>query len=273
MSQHTVNTYSDTDLAPGNITAKNIRFVMVNTSHPGNIGAAARALKTMSLSELVLVSPKKFPAEEAIWRAAGGQDILDRVRVVDTLDDAIANCGLVVGTSARGRRIPWPLLTPRAAGDKIWAESKQHEVAILFGREDRGLTNEELHRCHLHVHIPGNPEYSVLNIASALQIIAYEIRMSWLNELSGGPLEFDDWDMPLADPKQMEHYFTHLEETLIKIGFLNTDNPRQTMTRMRRLYNRVRMDEMELNMLRGMLTALQNFIHVNQVDVDDRKPN
>lgn len=271
MSSHAVNAYTDAELAAGNETAKRIRFVMVNTSHPGNIGAAARALKTMSMSELVLVAPKQFPSEEAVWRAAGGVDILDKVRVVETLEEAINDCRLVVGTSARGRRIPWPLLTPRAAGDKIWTEAKQHDTAILFGREDRGLTNEELHRCHLHVHIPGNPDYSVLNIASALQIVAYEIRMTWMNELAGGPLSFDDWDMPLADQRQMEHYFDHLEKTLVDIGFLDADNPRQTMTRMRRLYSRVRLDEMELNMMRGMLTALQNFIHANQLDLEKSK--
>lgn len=261
MSQHSVSSLDDCDLAAGEARVANIRFVMVNTSHPGNIGAAARALKTMGFAELYLVDPKQFPAEEAVWRAAGGLDVLDRVKVVATLDEALADCRLVLGTSARGRRIPWPLLTPREAGDRVWSEAASHPLAILFGREDRGLTNEELHRCHLHVHIPGNPDYSVLNIASALQIIAYEVRMSWLNEAAGKPLSLEDWDMPPADHQQMERYFDHLEETLVTIGFLDPDNPRQTMTRMRRLYNRVRLDEMELNIMRGMLTSLQNFIH------------
>lgn len=237
----------------------NIRMVMVNTTHPGNIGGAARALKNMGLSRLVLVDPKEYPSEKAVWRAANALDVLDKVEVVDSLDEAIADCGLVIGTSARERRIPWPLLTPRECGDRVWGESQKHQVAILFGREDRGLTNEELQKCHFHVHIPANPEYSSLNIASAMQVIAYEIRMSALNVENGAPLHFDEWDMPPAQQKDMELYYTHLQETLEKLTFINADNPRQTVTRLRRLYNRIRMDQMELSILRGILTSVQNY--------------
>ena len=243
-------------------------MVMVNTTHPGNIGAAARAMKNMGLSRLVLVDPKDYPSEKAIWRAAGALDVLDNVEVVATLDEAIEDCGLVIGTSARERRIPWPLLTPRECGDRVWAESSKHQIAIVFGREDRGLTNEELHKCNYHVTIPGNPEYPVLNIASALQVICYEIRMSHLNELEGKPIHFDDWDMPPAKQKDVDYYFKHLEETLEKLGFYDPDNPRQTMTRIRRLYSRVRLDEMELNILRGMLTSVQNYIYRAEQDKD-----
>ena len=240
---------------------QNIRIVMVNTAHPGNIGGAARALKNMGLSQLVLVDPLAFPADKAVWRAAGALDVLDNTKVVSTLDEAIGDCGLVIGTSARERRIPWPLMTPRECGDRTWAESSDHQVAIVFGREDRGLTNEELHRCHFHVHIPANPEYSALNITAAIQVICYEIRMSMLNEEAGKPVSFDDWDMPPAKTQDIEMYFQHLSETLQKLGFLDIDNPRQTMTRIRRLYNRIRLDEMELSIMRGMLTSVQNYIH------------
>lgn len=240
---------------------KNIRIVLVNTTHPGNIGAAARAMKNMGLSRLVLVDPKEFPSDRAVWRAASAVDVLDNVQVVPTLDDAIADCGLVIGTSARGRRIPWPLLTPRECGDRSWAEAQQHQVAIVFGREDRGLTNEELHRCQLHVHIPANPDYSSLNLAAAVQVVSYEIRMSALAAAEGQPVHFDDWDMPPAAHKDMEMYYTHLQETLEKLGFLPPDNPRQTMTRLRRLYGRARLDTMELGILRGMLTSIQNQIY------------
>lgn len=243
-----------------NIRFNSIRMVMVNTTHPGNIGAAARAMKNMGLSRLVLVSPKDYPSDKAVWRAAGALDVLDKIEVVETLDDAIADCGLVIGTSARERRIPWPLLTPRECGDKVWAEAETHDVAIVFGREDRGLTNEELHKCHFHVHIPANPEYSSLNISAALQVIVYEIRMSYLAWKEGKAPHFDDWDMPPAKQSDLEHYYQHLQETMETLGFLDPENPRQTLTRLRRLFNRIRMDQMELNIMRGMLTSIQNFI-------------
>jgi len=238
----------------------NIRMVMVNTTHPGNIGAAARAMKNMGLSSLVLVDPKEYPAAKAVWRAAGAADVLDKVRVVSTLDEAIADCGLVVGTSARGRRIPWPLLSPRECGDRVWSEAEKHDIAVVFGREDRGLTNEELHKCQYHVHIPANPEYSSLNIGAALQVIAYEIRMSYLAAEEGRAPTFDEWDMPPAKSQELEHYYAHLQETLEKLKFLEPGNPRQTMTRVRRLFSRVRVDQMELNIMRGILTSMQNYI-------------
>ena len=241
--------------------AENISIVMVNTTHPGNIGAAARALKNMGLSQLVLVDPKEFPTAKATWRAAGATDIVEQVKVVSSLQEAIADCSLVIGTSARERRIPWPLLTPRECGDRVTAESKHHKVAIVFGREDRGLTNEELPQCHYHVHIPSNPDYSALNIAAAIQVIVYEIRMSVLAEQEGKPISFDDWDVPPAKQEAVERYYTHLEETLAQLRFLDPDNPRQTVTRLRRLFNRIRLDEMELSILRGMLTSIQNTIH------------
>ena len=245
-----------------------IRVVLVNTSHPGNIGGAARAMKNMGLSQLYLVAPKDYPADRAQWRAAGALDVLEGATVVETLDEAIADCGLVVGTSARGRRIPWPIFTPREFGERAVAEASVHDVAVVFGREDRGLTNEELHKCHYHVHIPSNPSYSSLNLAAAVQVLSYEIRMATLTLEDGKAPHFDDWDVPPAKQKDLEMYFEHLEKAMIAIGFYSPDNPRQTMTRMRRLYNRIRLDEMELNIMRGMLTAIQNFVHRTKQDVE-----
>ena len=233
----------------------------MNTTHPGNIGGAARAMKNMGLSQLYLVAPKRFPDEEAIWRAAGAADIVENAIVVDDLDEAIADCKLVVGTSARERRIPWPLLTPKECGDRAFAESEKHPIAYLFGREDRGLTNEELHKCNYHVHIPANPEYSALNLATAVQVLCYEYRMSALSAEANGPVHFDDWDMPPADTQALESYYEHLQQTLERLSFLEPGNPRQTMTRLRRLYNRIRLDDMELSIMRGMLTAMNNYIY------------
>lgn len=237
-----------------------IRIVLVNTSHPGNIGGAARAMKNMGMAQLYLVDPKEYPADKAVWRAANAQDVLEGAIVVDTLEEAVSGCGLVVGTSARERRIPWPLVTPRECGDRAVAEAQHHDVAIVFGREDRGLTNEELHKCNYHVHIPSNPDYSSLNLSSAVQVLAYEVRMSWLALQDGKPVHFDDWDQPPVEHQELERYYEHLQATLERLGFLEPGNPRQTMTRLRRLYSRIRMDKMELSILRGVLTSVQNYI-------------
>lgn len=242
-------------------TFSNIRIVLVNTTHPGNIGGTARAMKNMGLSRLYLVAPKDYPSDKAVWRSAGATDVLDNAVIVDSLGEAIAGCSLVVGTSARERRIPWPLLDPRECGESVWSEAGHHEVAIVFGREDRGLTNEELHKCNYHVHIPANEEYSSLNLATAVQVICYEVRMAFLKASEGGnTLPNHVWDMPPADATALDNYYQHLEQTLIELGFLDPENPKQTMTRLRRMYNRVRMDQMELNILRGVLTAMQNYV-------------
>jgi tRNA (cytidine32/uridine32-2'-O)-methyltransferase len=238
-----------------------IRVVLVNTSHPGNIGAAARALKNMGLHQLYLVEPKDYPANQAVWRAANAVDVLDSAIVVKDLDAAIAGCALVVGTSARERRIPWPLMNPRECGVRVWQEAAEHDVAIIFGREDRGLTNEELHKCTYHVHIPSNPDYSSLNIASAVQVLCYEIRMASLADKNGSLPTFNEWDQPPAKIKDLELYFEHLEQVLVDISFHDRENPRQTMARLRRLYGRIRLDEMELSILRGVLTAVRNAVY------------
>jgi len=233
---------------------QNIRIVLVNTSHPGNIGAVARAMKNMGLTELYLVAPKEFPSERAVWRAASADDLLATAKVVESVAEAVKDCSLVVGTSARDRRIPWPMVNPRECGQRMIKEAAHHQVAVVFGREDRGLTNEELHKCNYHVHIPTNQEYSSLNLAMAVQVICYELRMA-MDE----PSEIsEEWDMPLADQEGVELLFGHLEKVMVEVKFHELDNPRQTMTRMRRLFNRVRMDKMELGILRGFLTAIEH---------------
>lgn len=230
---------------------KQVRVVLINTSHPGNIGAAARAMKTMGLHELYLVNPIEFPHPKAEEMASHAADILANAKVVNTLDDAIGDCSLVVGTSARPRTIPWPQLTPRAFAEKAIAESESHAIAMLFGREQSGLTNEELHRCHYHIHIPSNPDYSSLNIASAVQVLAYELRVA-----SETPSSLK-WDYQFSTEQEMEKFYEHLEKVLIDIEFLNPKVPRQLMPRLRRLFNRARLDEMEMNILRGILNSVQ----------------
>ena len=234
-----------------------IRIVLVNTSHPGNIGAVARAMKNMCLSRLYLVAPKKFPHDEAVWRAASADDLLDSAVVCETLDEAIGDCQLVVGTSARERTVPWPLLDPRSCMTQVHAEATQgHEVAVVFGREDRGLTNAELQRCNLHVHIPANPDYSSLNLGMAVQIMAYELRMLAVSEQLPES-SMAEWDQPPADAEALERYLSHLQETLQEIGFIRPEAPKKLMLRLRRLYQRTRLDEMEVNILRGILTTTQ----------------
>ncbi|WP_235015199.1 tRNA (cytosine(32)/uridine(32)-2'-O)-methyltransferase TrmJ [Oceanicoccus sp. KOV_DT_Chl] len=246
--------------APSN-PLSNARIVLVHTTHPGNIGAVARAMKNMGLQQLYLVKPKAFPHERAIWRSASAVDILDNAVVVETLEEAVADCGLVVGTSARGRRIPWPLVNPRVCAEKVYPELAQHPVALVFGREDRGLTNEELQACHLHVNIPASEDYSSLNLGMAVQVVSYELRMHHLamqDQLSTD--EMQEWDTRMARVDEIERMFVHLEETLIEMDFLNPAAPKQLMTRLRRLYNRTRMDDLEVQMMRGILTSTQQWV-------------
>ena len=238
----------------------NIRIVLVNTSHPGNIGGVARAMKNMGLQRLYLVAPRDYPNEQAVWRAASAGDILENAVLVPTLNEAIGDCQFIVGTSARERRIPWPLMDARQCAQRMAVASGREQVAVLFGREDRGLTNEELKVCNLHLNIPTSEAYSSLNLAMAVQIVAYELRM--LQSAANLPeSETDQWDAPFASSDNMERFYTHLEETLVDIEFLDPAAPRQLMSRLRRLYSRVRLDEMELNILRGILTETQKWVH------------
>ncbi|MEE4819469.1 tRNA (cytosine(32)/uridine(32)-2'-O)-methyltransferase TrmJ [Pseudomonas alliivorans] len=240
---------------------QNIRVVLVGTTHPGNIGGAARAMKNMGLSRLVLVDPRIFPSPDADARASGATDILGGAQVVATLEEALAGCRLVLGTSARDRSLPWPMLDPRASGVKVVEQAGQGaEVALVFGREHAGLTNEELQRCHFHVHIPSDPGFSSLNLAAAVQVLSYEVRMSWL-----AACEQPAHDEPsrmahnaeLATMDEMEGFYGHLEATLVAIGFLDPEKPRHLMARLRRLFGRSEVEHSELSILRGILTETQ----------------
>ncbi|MEB0006329.1 tRNA (cytosine(32)/uridine(32)-2'-O)-methyltransferase TrmJ [Pseudomonas sp. RTB3] len=242
---------------------QNIRVVLVGTSHPGNIGGAARAMKNMGLSRLVLVDPLVFPNHEADARASGASDILENAQFVATLEDALVGCNLVLGTSARDRRIPWPLLDPRECGVMASEQAAQGaEVALVFGREYAGLTNEELQRCHYHIHIPSDPEFSSLNLAAAVQVLAYEVRMSWL-AAQGQPTKVEKVEVASARSveevtmDEMELFYGHLQSTLVDIGFLDTENPRHLMARLRRLFGRRAVYRSEMNILRGILTETQ----------------
>lgn len=255
---------SQSSPAPAAINPNDIRVVLVHTSHSGNIGAAARAMKTMGLSRLVLVAPRAFPTDEAYARSSGAQDVLERAEVVATLEEAIADCGLVVGASARSRSLPWPLVNPREMAALVAGQAPGSPVALLFGRERSGLTNDELAKCHYHVNIPSNPEYSSLNVAQAVQVLAYELRMH--AELGADRDENRwgvRWDQPPARAEQLEGLFRHWEKTLVEIDFLDPNNPRTLMSKLRRLILRSQPDEVEANILRGMLT---------QVDKSIRKP-
>lgn len=242
---------------------QNIRVVLVNTSHPGNIGGAARAMKNMGLSRLVLVDPQDFPSHEADARASGADDVLAGAQVVATLEDALVGCNLVLGTSARDRRIPWPLVDPRECGSKAIEHAAQgQEIALVFGREYAGLTNEELQRCHFHVHIPSNPDFSSLNLAAAVQVLAYEVRMAWL-AAEGQPSKVEKFEVTsvrsseLATMDEMELFYEHLEKTLVDIGFLDPEKPKHLMPRLRRLYGRSSVNRSEMSILRGILTETQ----------------
>jgi len=229
----------------------NIRVVLINTSHPGNIGASARAMKTMGLDSLWLVNPKRFPDAEATARASGADDVLAAAHVCTQLDAAIQDCRLVIGASARSRSIPCPLIGPAECAQRLSSESEAGAVAVLFGCEQSGLSNAEIDRCHYLVQIPTNPEYGSLNLAAAVQIIGYEIQVIHHSAPPAG-------DEPLHRPvaaEEMERFYAHLEQTLVTLDFLKPGNPRQLMRRLRRLYNRARPDENEINILRGILAA------------------
>jgi tRNA (cytidine32/uridine32-2'-O)-methyltransferase len=235
----------------------NIRIVLVNTSHPGNIGASARAIKNMGISKLYLVAPKDYPSGVAVGRASSALDILDNAVLCDDLKEAIADCSLVIGTSARSRRIPWPMVTPDKCAELLIEEGQQHNVALVFGREDRGLSNEELQLCHYHVQIAANPEYSSLNLGAAVMVLSHEIyKLSQHLEEENQEVE-QAWDNELATVAEVETYLKNLEQLMTQIDFHDPENPRHLMPRLRRLYNRIRPDKMEINILHGIVSETQ----------------
>ncbi|HZJ95595.1 MAG TPA: tRNA (cytosine(32)/uridine(32)-2'-O)-methyltransferase TrmJ [Thiopseudomonas sp.] len=242
-----------------------IRVVLVNTSHPGNIGGAARAMKNMGLKSLFLVEPRKYPHNDANARAAGADDILNGAQVVASLEEALQGCSVVLGTSARDRRIPWPLLDPREAAEtclNAWRADHQADIALVFGREYAGLTNTELQRCQYHIHIPADPEFSSLNLATAVQVLAYEVRMAWLKETEQ-PTHMPEVEATgmlgsaPATHESLELFYEHLQQTLIEIDFLDPAKPRHLMARLRRIYGRSQLKKSEVNILRGILTETQ----------------
>jgi tRNA (cytidine32/uridine32-2'-O)-methyltransferase len=233
--------------------ANRTRIVLVETSHPGNIGAAARAMKTMCLTDLVLVSPLEFPHADASARASGAVDVLERARVVKTLDEALAGCTLVAGTSARQRGLGPPVLAPRECLARVHAAAAAgQETALVFGRERIGLTNEELGRCHILVNIPSNPDYSSLNLAAAVQVLGYEFMLAQ----GAVPAVGESEDTP-ATAEEMEKLFEHMETAALETGFLDPANPKHLMRRIRRLFHRAQPDQNEVHILRGLLSALQ----------------
>ncbi len=230
-----------------------VRIVLVDTSHPGNIGAVARAMKTMALTDLALVRPKHFPSNEATARAAGADDVLGRARVHATLDEAIADCGWVVGASARLRTVALPIVDPHAAAATIWQRLAANRVAVLFGPEQSGLTNDDLKRCQELVHIPANPEFSSLNLAMAVQVICYELRMAQPDRL---PPERPASDSRLATAAELEGLHEHLERLLTESGFLHPEHQRQIELKLRRIFHKATLEDNEVAILRGALTSL-----------------
>ena len=230
-----------------------VRVVLVGTTHPGNIGATARAMKNMGIVNLALVKPKDFPSNEAIYRSKAAKDVLESAQIYENLEDAVSDCELVIGTSARGRTVPWPVLDPKDAADRVAIHSENNKVAIVFGREDRGLTNQELGLCNLHVHIPTDPEYSSLNLAQAVQILVYEIRVSILKDQ-----EYEEyWDVDLATNEQTERLIDHMDELMQEVEFYDVQNPRKLLLRVRRFFKRNSIDVMEANIFRGLFAAIQ----------------
>ncbi len=249
----------------------NIRIVLIQTSHPGNIGSAARAMKTMGLSTLYLVNPKSFPDAQATTLSSNASDVLDNAVVVESLQAALVGCEWVVGSSARdARSIKWDVLDARTCGEQAVKKARSAKIALVFGRENSGITNAELALCHSLVHIPTNPEYSSLNLASAVQLLGYECRVASLSSAleqetsaleqepsASGQEPSKKTDAEVVTVDAMESYYQHLEAVMIEVGFLDPKQPKHLMTRLRRLYGRTKISPSELNILRGMLVALQ----------------
>lgn len=235
----------------------NIKIVLVETSHPGNIGGVARAMKNMCMNQLRLVNPKIFPHAEATSRASGADDLLARAGIYPTLQEAIADCQWVIGASARSRTISWPEISPRESAAKCLAQSSATNIALVFGRENSGLTNQELDLCQYLLKIPCNEEYSSLNLAAAVQVVCYELFMAAQTDIKKSS-EIDAELTPLASAEQMESFYQHLQQTLADIGFLQPEKTQSLMRKLRRIYNRTLLDTKELDILRGILRFSQN---------------
>lgn len=233
-----------------------IKIILVETSHSGNIGAVARAMKNMSMTNLCLVKPKLFPCADATARASGADDVLARAIIYQNLSDAVADCQLVIGASARGRTISWPEMTPRQCAEKVVINEPHNKVAIVFGRENSGLKNHELDLCHFLLRIPCNSDYSSLNIAAAVQVVCYELFVA--TGIRQETVVGDKGEQPLASAAQMDSFYQHLHQALIDIGFMHIDKSKSIMRRLRRIYNRTLLDTKELDILRGILRMSQD---------------
>ncbi|MDR2452047.1 MAG: RNA methyltransferase [Candidatus Accumulibacter sp.] len=234
-----------------------VRIVLANPSHPGNIGAAARAMKTMDLARLILVRPKKFPDPEATARAAGAGDLLARAVVCDTLDQALSGTVFAVALSARHRNLGPQRLQAREAAATILENAEAGDVALVFGNETTGLSNEEVQRCQRTVFIPANPEYSSLNLGAAVQVMSYELRLA---ACGGRPIEVTrtvPFRSPPAGSDDIERFYAHLERVTIRTGFLDPKQPKRLMAKIRRLFGRTGLERDEINILRGMLDAVE----------------
>ena len=230
----------------------NVRIVLVGTTHSGNIGATARAMKNMGMHDLMLVRPRDFPHDDATARASGAEDILQAVRVVDSLKEALTDCTYVAGASARSRTIGWPSMAPRECAARLLKESQYGTVAAVFGPEKSGLTNDDLDLCNTLLTIPTSPGFSSLNLAMAVQVLSYELRVAGFDEIE------NDYspESPLATGEELELFYTHLESVLTHAGFLDPENPRYLIRRVRRLIIRAEPDQSEINILRGILSSL-----------------
>ncbi|EGR2423100.1 tRNA (cytosine(32)/uridine(32)-2'-O)-methyltransferase TrmJ [Vibrio cholerae] len=235
-----------------------VKVVLVGTTHSGNIGSAARAMKVMGLSQMVLVDPQCHVDAQAIALAAGASEIALNAQIYPTLEAAVADCGLVVGTSARSRTLEWPMLEPRECGEKLISEANQHSVAMVFGRERTGLTNEELQLCHYHVCVPANPEYSSLNLAMAVQMLSYEVRMAYLALQQSSQSSTLQEEYPRH--QELERFYAHLEQVIMQTEFISAQQPGQVMNKLRRMFTRARPEAQEINILRGILTSVQKSI-------------
>jgi tRNA/rRNA methyltransferase len=233
----------------------NIRIVLSHTSHPGNIGAAARAMKTMGLERLYLINPKAFPDPVADARAAGAADVLENAQVCTTLDEALAGTVLAVAVTARRRDLSHEMLSAHQAASRMLVLAPQGEVALLFGTEMSGLSNAELDKCQLLATIPANPEFTSLNLASAVQILAYELRMAFLGATETPAAKA----LEAASFEDVERFYQHLERTMIDTGFLDPASPGRLMQRLRRLFARARPEKEEVSILRGILTSVEKF--------------
>lgn len=232
----------------------NIRIVLVETSHPGNIGAIARAMKNMALTQLYLVKPKIFPSADATARASGADDILASAVLCDTLNEAVADCEVVMGASARDRTIGWPTLLAKQCAQQAVKDAQTNQVALVFGRENSGLTNAELDCCQYLIRIPCNKDFSSLNLAAAVQVFTYEL----FSEANQPPaVEVFSESEPLATSTQIEGFFQHLQETLTAIDFIQSGQSNSVMRRLRRLYGRSRLSTREVDILRGILRMSQ----------------